>query len=78
MLRVRADRRPSPLRLSLRSALSVLVIVVVAALPTQVAFALAFFSTLKGEEGFHTIWQSMVTLFVMSMGEIDMPFSDNM
>ncbi|CAM9538385.1 unnamed protein product [Ectocarpus sp. 4 AP-2014] len=44
----------------------------------QIAFALSFFSLLNGNEGFETIWASMVSMFVMSMGEFSLPFSENM
>ncbi|CAM9902638.1 unnamed protein product, partial [Ectocarpus sp. 12 AP-2014] len=44
----------------------------------QIAFALSFFSLLYGNEGFETIWASMVSMFVMTMGEFSLPFSDNM
>lgn len=43
----------------------------------QVAFALAFYALLQGNDGFGTVWESMVSLFVMSMGEITIPFSDD-
>ena len=39
------------------------------------AFALAFYALLHGNPGFETVWGSMVSLFVMSMGEISIPFS---
>ena len=41
----------------------------------QVAFALSFYALLEGNPGFETVWESMVSLFVMSMGEITIPFS---
>ncbi|CBJ28918.1 Ankyrin Repeat Transient Receptor Potential Channel [Ectocarpus siliculosus] len=44
----------------------------------QMAFALSFYSLLDGNEGFETIWASMVSIFVMSLGEFSLPFSDNM
>lgn len=44
----------------------------------QIAFALSFYSLLYGNEGFETIWASMVSMFVMSMGEFSLPFSENM
>ena len=42
----------------------------------QVAFALAFYALLRGSTGFTTVWESIVTLFLMSMGEVDFPLSD--
>ena len=41
------------------------------------AFALAFYALLHGSEGFGTVWESMVSVFVMSMGEITMPLSED-
>ncbi|CAM9904583.1 unnamed protein product, partial [Laminaria digitata] len=43
----------------------------------EMAFALSFFALLEGNPGFQTVWESMVSLFVMSMGEISIPFSDD-
>ena len=42
----------------------------------QVTFALAFFALLKGNPGFETVWESMLTVFLMSIGEVDVPFSE--
>ncbi|CAN0052175.1 unnamed protein product [Discosporangium mesarthrocarpum] len=38
---------------------------------------MAFYGLLRGEHGFTSFWDSIVTVFIMSMGEIDQPFSDN-
>eukprot|EP00903_Cladosiphon_okamuranus_P011708 g11011.t1 len=43
----------------------------------EMAFALAFYALLRGGTGFETVWESMVSVFVMSMGEITMPLSDD-
>lgn len=42
----------------------------------QVAFALAFYALLRGSTGFTTVWESMVTMFSMSMGEATVQFSE--
>lgn len=42
----------------------------------QVTFALAFYALLRGNPGFETVWESMVSLFLMSVGEVNVPFSE--
>ena len=43
----------------------------------QMGFALAFLALLKGSDGYNTLFQSMVEVFRMSMGDISLPFSDD-
>ncbi|CAM9702258.1 unnamed protein product [Ascophyllum nodosum] len=43
----------------------------------EAGFGLAFYALLKGNAGFKTMMDAMVTVFVLSMGEITTPFSEN-
>ncbi|CAM9781145.1 unnamed protein product [Ascophyllum nodosum] len=43
----------------------------------EMGFALAFLALLKGSDGYNTLFQSMVEVFRMSMGDISLPFSDD-
>ncbi|CAN0285897.1 unnamed protein product [Pylaiella littoralis] len=43
----------------------------------EAAFALAFYALLEGNSGYETLWASTISIFVLSFGEFDLPFSEN-